>query len=59
MDWGSALLRAPAGDGIVAGYSRLLRLLAGLNNGQVLVSLQGILGRQLTRIVFGNCPVIH
>ena len=44
MDWGSALLRAPAGDGIVAGYSRLLRLLAGLNNGPGFGFLAGHIG---------------
>ena len=33
MDWSEAVLRAPPGHGVVAGYARLLRLLSGLNSG--------------------------
>ena len=33
MDWAEAVVRSPSGHGVVAGYSRLLRLLSGLNSG--------------------------
>ena len=33
MEWSAAVLRAPPGHGVVAGYTRLLRLLSGLKSG--------------------------
>ena len=33
MEWNEALAKGPVGEGLLAGYARLLRLLAGLNSG--------------------------